>query len=324
MTDINWRPEASLEQVRLRASILKKIREFFAKKDVLEVETPLLCHSSIGDPNILSFSTKFIPFGESESKGTTLYLQTSPEFALKRLLAAGFPSIYQICKAFRNGEIGSKHNPEFTILEWYRLGFDHHMLMREMDEFLQFVISTPKGEKISYHEAFQKYLDIDIFTISSEELFLLAKNKGIFVDDQLSFDDLLELLMTKFIEPNLGKNCPTFLYDFPASQAALSRISPEDSRIASRFEVYINGVELANGFHELKVEAEQRCRFEEYLAERSRRHIELIPIDERFLAALKNGLPDCAGVALGIDRLLMSVTKRANIAEVLTFSTQNA
>lgn len=300
-----------------RAQLLAKIRAFFAERKVLEVETPLLSPSTITDPNIHSFSTNYNLPGKIN--GETLYLQTSPEFAMKRLLAAGSGPIYQICKAFRNEESGQQHNPEFTILEWYRVGFDHHDLMADMDEFLHCTLNTKPAEKLSYAELFKKHLKTDPHTSSIQELKQCALKHGLNEIPHLNRDDWLNLLLTHFIEPHLGKGQPTFIYDYPASQAALARISPNDSMVAERFEVYIDGIEIANGFHELADSDEQRQRFLADLANRKKLGLATIPLDENFLAALDD-LPDCAGVALGIDRLLMLQMQTSAIEDVLSFT----
>ncbi|MBN2689281.1 MAG: EF-P lysine aminoacylase GenX [Gammaproteobacteria bacterium] len=311
-----WRPTATIDNLKLRAKLLARIRQFFAEKEVLEVETPLLCHSTIPDQNILSFSSSYKLPGIDE----TLYLQTSPEFAMKRLLAAGAPSIYQICKAFRYEGYGKQHNPEFTILEWYRLGFDHHKLMQEMDEFLQFLIQTKPAHKITYQELFIEHLNLDPIKATYSEIKNCAIKNGLNHMEGLSKDDWLDLLLTHKIEKQLGKNNkPTFIYNYPKSQAALAKLN-EDKLTAARFEVYIEGVELANGFYELTSANEQRQRFLDDLKKREALGIATVPLDERFLQALEHGLPDCAGVALGIDRLLMAKSGVRNISEVLSFN----
>ncbi|MBV9575811.1 MAG: EF-P lysine aminoacylase GenX [Gammaproteobacteria bacterium] len=311
---MSWEPSASLANLRIRAQILKIIRDFFAARDVMEVETPLICHTSVTDTYIQS-----IPVLINQEK-TPYYLQTSPEYAMKRLLAAGFGAIYQISKAFRQEEIGRWHNPEFTMLEWYRPGFNHHHLMDEMDTLLQLILQTPAAERKTYAELFQTYLQINPHQTSIAELSACAKQKQINIAAEINeIDTWLTILMTHCIEPELGKNQPCFIYDFPASQAALARIEPGEPPVAARFEVYYQGIELANGFYELQDVNEQRKRFENNLLERKQAGLPLLKIDELFLAALHHGLPDCAGVALGIDRLIMLSTKSEHIAQVLSF-----
>lgn len=311
---MTWQPSASLANLRIRARVLKIIRDFFAARNVLEVETPLICHTSVTDTYIQS-----IPVLISEGK-QPYYLQTSPEYAMKRLLAAGSGAIYQISKAFRLEEVGRWHNPEFTMLEWYRPDFNHHDLMNEMDALLQLILQTPSAERKTYSELFQTHLQLNPHQISMDELRACAKQHQITVASEIKdIDTWLNILMTHCIEPQLGKNAPCFIYDFPASQAALARIQPGEPATASRFEVYFQGIELANGFHELQDADEQRQRFENNLAERKQAGLPLLKIDELFLSALHHGLPDCAGVALGIDRLIMLATQSEHIANILSF-----
>jgi len=312
-----WQPSASLENLKHRATILAKIRTFFAERGVLEIETPLLCRAPVTDPFLEALSLS--------SQSETWYLQTSPEYAMKRLLCAGMGSIYQICKAFRAEEKGGLHNPEFTILEWYRLGFDHHDLMAEMDDFLQFVIGTIPAKKISYQILFEKYLNFNPHDILLEELKAYAENHLTLSENamkHLDKDDYLNLLMTHVIEPQLAKeSAPVFIYDFPASQAALSKIK---GNIAERFEVYIQGIELANAYHELGDATEQARRFEADLAKRKKLDLLQVPIDRYLIPALKQGLPACAGVALGIDRLIMIALQAKSIPEVISFDNTRA
>lgn len=315
---MSWRPSASIKNLQTRAYILKLIRDFFYARGVLEVETPLMCHTSVTDPFIQSIPALF----QAHPKENELryYLQTSPEYAMKRLLAAGSGDIYQICKAFRQGEIGRFHNPEFTMMEWYRIGFTHHALMDEMDELLQSILKTPAAERKSYTSLFQQSLHFNPHQVSLSELKTCAAANHIAVEGDITDKDTwLNLLMTHCIEPHLGKDKPCFIYDFPTSQAALARIYPGDPPVAARFEVYFRGIELANGFHELQDATEQRRRFEKNLLERQELGLFTLPIDELFLSALNHGLPDCAGVALGIDRLIMLAQNSPSIVDVLSF-----
>ena len=316
-TEAAWQPSASIALLKKRARIIQLIRQFFDARDVMEVETPLLCHTSVTDPFIQSIPAFFQK--QSQTISQQYYLQTSPEYAMKRLLAAGSGSIYQITKAFRQGEVGQFHNPEFTMMEWYRIGFDHHDLMNEMDELLQLVLQTPPAERVTYAALFEKYLALNPHTATLDELAACAKRCNIqFEGDITDKDTWLQLLMSEYIEPRVGLTRPIFIYDFPAQQAALARIQAGAIPVASRFEVYFQGIELANGFHELKNAAEQRKRFEHNLHERKNHGLAELPIDEYFLAALDHGLPDCAGVALGIDRLVMLATKASRISEVIS------
>jgi lysyl-tRNA synthetase class 2 len=307
--------------VRARAELLAGIRRFFEQAGVLEVETPACSFSASTDPVLESFSCRYT--GPLAPRGGQLYLHTSPELPMKRLLAAGSGPIYQICKVFRNGESGRLHNPEFTLLEWYRPGFDHQRLMGEVASLVNGLLPEPLAvERISYCDAFLRHLDLDPHTCSVAELRSKAVECGVSGAESMDLterDGWLDLLLTHRIEPHLGRGRLSFLYDYPASQAALARVRDQDPPVAERFELYMEGVELANGFHELGDAAEQRRRFEHDLQQRQRDGLEPVPVDERFLAALESGLPDCAGVALGIDRLLMRLAGRDHINEVLAF-----
>ncbi len=315
----DWRPTASLEALQVRAETLASLRAFFADRGVLEVETPLLSAATVTDLHLRSLSLRV-----GGSDGLTMYLQTSPEFAMKRLLAHGSGPIYQICKAFRGAETGRRHNPEFTLLEWYRPGWDHHRLMDEIDELLGAVLESPTGERLTYAQAFERFAAVDPHGASRAELERRVRDLGVQGVADLDRDDLLNLLLTHVVEPNLGRGRPTFVHDFPASQAALARIRSGDPPLAERFEVFVEGVELANGYHELTDPAEQRRRFEADLAERRRRGLPDVPIDHRLLAALEAGLPECAGVALGVDRLVMLKVGATDISEVLAFPLDRA
>lgn len=337
-----WRPTASLERLRRRAEILSRVRAFFALRGVLEVDTPLLSAATVTDLHLRALETTVTAPGLGRRRA---FLQTSPEYAMKRLLAAGSGPIYQMCKAFRDEEAGRRHNPEFTMLEWYRPGFDHHALMDEMDALLHEILDTSPAERLSYAEAFSRHAGIDPHRATVEELRRAARDAGIEMVESEGWspdrDDWLHLLGSHRVEPKLGfpagpdsaagpgsgKRRPTFLYDYPASQAALARIRPGAEgtpSVAERFEVYIEGVELANGFHELADAAEQRRRFE---ADRRARRLAGLPqpeADEHLLAALDAGLPDCAGVALGVDRLVMLATGAEHIDEVIPFPFERA
>jgi lysyl-tRNA synthetase class 2 len=296
--------------------VIAQIREFFAARAVLEVETPLMSHSTVTDPHVMGIPAIFKMIGSSEEE--ILYLQTSPEYAMKRLLAAGSGCIYQISKAFRQGELGKLHNPEFTMLEWYRMGFDHHALMDEMDELLQRVLNTAPAERVSYAELFKKFFAFDPHHVDIATLKKCAQENNIVFTGVLTQRDAwLDLLWTHGIEPFVGQELPLFLYDFPVSQAALAKIRAD--QMASRFEVYFKGIELANGFHELQDASEQAKRFSNDLAVRKTMGLPALPIDNNLLAALKSGLPDCAGVALGLDRLVMLALNCQSVAEVISF-----
>lgn len=313
---VSWQPSASIGCLRQRAAILNKIRQFFADRGIIEVETPLLGHATVTDPYIQSIPATFSFPGSSEVE--TVYLQTSPEYAMKRLLAAGSGPIYQITKAFRQGEVGRYHNPEFTMLEWYRPDFDHHDLMDEVVLFLQEVLGAPSVERNTVKETYEQYLQIDPYRVSLEALNACLVREHIEVNGPCpNIPMALDVLFSHCIEPKLGKERPILLYDFPYFQAALAKI--RDDGMASRFELYFHGIELANGFHELQNPIEQRVRFEKDLSVRSQSQTSVLKMDERFLAALQHGLPDCAGVALGVDRLMMLALNQSSIASVLSF-----
>tara|TARA_R110000751_G_scaffold116604_2_gene216482 strand:+ start:253554 stop:254561 length:1008 start_codon:yes stop_codon:yes gene_type:complete len=319
-----WQPSASIDVLKQRALVLQKIRAFFALRDVLEVDTPALSHATVTDEHLHSFSTQFIhPFAP---KAATLYLQTSPEFAMKRLLSAGSGAIYQICKSFRNEETGRFHNPEFTMLEWYRPGFNHLQLMSEIDELIQTVLGCETAERVTYQDSFKQHLNCDPLTATLTEIKTLANQYGYgeLAANESNKDTLLMLLFSQHVEPQIGRDRPCFVMDFPASQAALAKISPTNPLVAERFELYFRGVELANGFHELTDGAEQRRRFEGDNTKRQNNGQDIMPIDENFIAAINAGLPNCAGVALGIDRLLMLALDCSRIEQVIAFENSRA
>lgn len=301
-------PASTLDNLRKRTAILQSIRHFFQQRNVLEVDTPLLCKATVTDPYIDSI--------QATANQQRLFLQTSPEYAMKRLLASGIGDCFELCKAFRDDEQGHLHNNEFTMLEWYRLGFDHHQLMDEMDDLLQLVLNCPKATRLSYQALFEKHLGINPHTISITQLENIAKDSSVY--DSLhqacsTTDDWLMMLLSELIEPKLGFDPPCMIYDYPKSQAALAKIS---NNKAQRFEVYVNGIELANGFNELTNAKEQRARFEKDIKARKALNKFTPPIDENFLTALEHGLPNCAGVALGIDRLVMIALGEKSIDKV--------
>jgi len=298
-----------------------RIREFFAAHEVLEVETPALSDAAATDPPLHSLECQYHGPGPR-----TLYLHTSPEFAMKRLLAAGSGSIYQFATVFRDNEAGRLHNPEFTLLEWYRVGVDHHALMDEVAALVRHALEdrVPSGpiQKLSYREAFERSLGLDPHSAPVAALAARARKNGLSIPASMPDDDpdaWRDLLLTHVVEPTLGRGQLTFLYDYPASQAALARIRPDHPPVAERFELYMEGIEIANGFHELTDAAEQRARFERDNTRRRERGAAALPMDERLLAALAHGLPECSGVALGFDRLVMCAAGAQSIGEVLAF-----
>lgn len=324
-----WRPTAPRKILVLRARLLARIRAFFAERGVLEVETPVLSSAAATDPNLASLTTRYT--GPGFAQGLTLYLHTSPEFPMKRLLAAGMGSIYQICKVFRDAESGRLHNAEFTLLEWYRVGFDHYRLMDDVAALVVDALEDRRAprapEKLSYRDAFLRYGDLDPHTARVELFADAARRHGVPIPNHMPHDNLdswRDLLLTHVVEPQLGKGKLTFLYDYPASQAALARVRDEAPPVAERFELYMDGIEIANGFHELGDAKEQRRRFEADLGRRRKLGLPEMPMDERLLTGLEQGLPSCSGVALGFDRLVMIAAGAQSIEEVLAFPLNNA
>jgi len=316
---VQWRPAAKPAVLRERAALLATLRQFFADRGVLEVETPLLARHGVTDPNIEAYR---VP--DPRNAGAR-FLQTSPEYAMKRLVAACGEPVYQICKAFREGEAGSRHNPEFSLLEWYRPGFDHHGLMAEVAELVTGCLGSRPLQKFGYRELFLERLRIDPFSATVADLEQLARrhlDPGDLAGDR---DLWLDLLMSHVLQPGLGAGTLCFVYDYPPSQAALARIDRRDGiDVGQRFELFVDGMELANGYYELTDPREQRRRFEaDNTLRRARGQAEL-PVDDDLLAALEHGLPACSGVALGIDRLLMLKTGATDISEVLAFDWERA
>jgi lysyl-tRNA synthetase class 2 len=307
-------------RLTLRAQLYALIRGYFAERDVLEVETPILSGSANTDPNIESFSTRFS--GHVDAGSRARWLRTSSEFPQKRLLAAGIGDCYELGRVFRNGEAGRRHNPEFTMLEWYRVGWDH---MRLIDEAVDLVghalalVGRRAGvRKYSYRELFRESIGVDPFAAADDPLIdalgsVRVESKG------LGRDDWLDLLLTHRIQPEFPHDRITVVHDYPASQCALAKIRDGDPPVAERFELYLGSQELANGYHELTDAVEQRARFERDNRRRRARGLDELPVDENFLAALEQGMPDCAGVALGVERLLIAMVGSDDIGAVLAF-----
>ncbi len=317
----DWRPTASLEMLRLRAGFLSKTRSFFAEREVLEVETPMLCSAGVTDPHLQNPSLRLEVPGLGEKD---FYLQTSPEYAMKRLLAAGAPSIYQICHAFREGERGRIHNPEFTILEWYRLGWDDLGLMEEVEDLIRLLLGIPRIQRKSYREIWIETTGVDPHLSDLESLAALVPELGLPNLAPKHRNDYFDLIMSHHIEPQLRDLEAVFITDYPASQAALARIRPTDPPVAARFELFLKGLEIANGYHELLDTGEHLRRFEADLHDRRVEGDSSPEIDRRFIAALAEGLPECAGVALGFDRLLMVASAANSIDGVLSFPIDRA
>ena len=307
----NWRPTADPTRLKARAGLLRDIREFFSNRAVMEVETPLISKAGNTDPEIQSIKTD-----------DDRYLRTSPEFALKRLLAAGNGDIYELGRVFRAGESGRSHNPEFTMLEWYRTGFSYHHLMDEVAELVRHcahgLFDRWPQQKLSYQELFLHYVDIDPF--DANEQLLSARAKGHGIDDiDLDRKQWLDLLISMVIQPALPEKCLTFVYDFPVEQAALASIRQGSPPLAERFELFLGRTELANGYQELTDPDEQRQRFNSDNRQRRQRGLDCCEIDNHLLDAIEHGLPECAGVALGVDRLLMAICGADSINEVTAF-----
>ena len=318
----DWRPVASLATLRLRARALQRARAFFADRGLLEVETPQLSAAAATDLHLESLQAC------RHGAAALGWLHTSPEFPMKRLLAAGTGDIWQVARVFRGAESGRRHNPEFTLLEWYRVGWDAAALMDEVDDFLHAVADPEnrgqipiEARRLTYREAFGSYAGFDPFVAATDDIVRRLARHGVAVPDGLGGDRVacLDLAMATLVEPALDPRQPTFICDFPASHAALARLKPGNPPVADRFELFLGGMELANGFHELTDAGEQARRFEADLDARRARGLVEPPVDRRLIAAMTQGLPDCAGVALGFDRLVMILAGASHIDEVLAF-----
>ncbi len=315
-----WQPTAAREALVLRARLNAAIRAFFAERGVLEVETPVLSLAGNTEPNIASFSLQFS--GRTDGAPRTRWLRTSPEFALKRLLAAGVGDCYELGRVFRDGEAGGRHNPEFTMLEWYRVGWDHLRLLEETVALLRTALAlvgrTASLRVLTFRDLYWTQLQLDPHTATLDEL-RNALGEIRIDPDGLSRDDWLDLLMTHRLQPGFAANQLLAVHDWPASQAALATIRPGEPPLAERFELYLGPLELANGYHELCDAAEQHARFDRDTRVRDARGLPAIPVDSALLFALASGLPKCAGVAVGVDRLLMALLGTERIADVLAF-----
>lgn len=310
-----WRPTASIEAIKEKSRVLAQIRDFFASREVIEVDTPILSHYTVTDVHLHPVKARL----QLQGKNHQGWLQTSPEFAMKRLLAAGVGDCYQIFKAFRSDETGRYHNPEFTLLEWYRLDFDHKQLMVEIDELLQQILDCPTAEYLEYQSLFVDYFKLDPLNTNCEQLHCCAEQYLGNVPEMQQQDDYLQMLFSMVIEKRIGLEKPCFVSGFPASQASLARLEPENPQLSRRFELYYKGVELANGFHELTDPNEHIQRFEIDNQIRADKGLPQVEIDHNFISALESGFPDCSGVALGIDRLLMIRMNAEHINQVQTF-----
>ena len=326
---MDWQPTATFDALHLRAALNACIRGFFAERGVIEVETPMMSPAGNTDPNIISFSLQFN--GRTDGASRTRWLRTSPEYPLKRLLAAGFGDCYELGRVFRDGEVGGRHNPEFTMLEWYRLGWDHQRLIDETTELVQAALALvgrqAKLQRIGYRDLYRDRLGVDPADASIEQL--RSALGSVQVDPEgLERDDWLDLLLTHRLQPAFDTSQLLAVYDYPASQCALARIrrnaGDDGWPVAERFELYLGALELANGYHELLDVDEQRWRFQADLDKRRNRNAPIPRLDDHLLAALQHGLPACAGVALGIDRLLMAMLGTDRIADVLAFDFASA
>jgi len=313
-----WRPGASRHAVEARAQLLQSIRSFMAERDVIEVETPILTAAGNSDPNIVSFATD----GE-----TRRFLRTSPEHAMKRLLASGYTDIYELGRVFRAGECGLFHNTEFTMLEWYRAGLPYLDLATEVLDLIRFCGADAWSEwevqRVTYRDLFRQAIGLDPAHCTEADLAGCAAERGIRAGP-MDHMQWLDLLFAEIVQPGLPGECLTVVYDFLPEQAALARVRSDADAAAERFEVFLGQLELANGYQELTDADEQRRRFERENRLRTLRGDEATPIDERLIDALRQGLPDCSGVALGVDRLLMSILKLERIDAVLTFDDSRA
>ena len=317
-----WHPTAPLANLRQRAGLLKSIRHFFESRSVMEVDTQILSHCAVSDPFIDSLSVEYRPHPNAE--GQYLHLQTSPEYAMKRLLSAGSGDIYQLGKVFRNGEVGRRHNPEFTMLEWYRLGFSLNDLMDEVESLVSEQIPDLAWRRVSYRDLFQEVLGVDPFMTSLAELQDACRQTIEAEFDDEDRDTWLNLLMSHLIEPQLSG--AVFVHSYPPSQAALACVHPDLSgnMVSERFELYLDGLELANGYHELANPQEQAARLSADQQQRATLGLPQRPLERRLVKALEHGLPQCSGVALGVDRLLMRKLNVESIAEVIPFGFERA
>lgn len=313
-----WRPSASIELLRLRAQFIANIRRFFSQKNYLEVETPIMAHHGITDVYLSNIKATF--------RNKTYFLQTSPEYHMKRLLAAGSGAIFQIARVFRDDELGRWHNPEFSLLEWYQLAIDHHALMDEVDLLLQQTLATNPMQRMTYQQAFLESCMLDPMTASIldfRQVLQLHDLDNVLAASEQDRDQYLFLLMSHIVEPYLAKTYdrPVAVYHFPPSQASLAQIN---QGVAERFEIYYKGVELANGFHELTDAKAQALRFAEDKALRAEQGISSAEVDPWLLEALSHGLPPCSGVALGLDRLFALACNKSAIAEIMSFDFSRA
>ena len=310
----DWGPSATIEALRRRASIFERIRAFFRARGVLEVETPVLAGATSPETHLSSYEVR--PPGE---EGIAGWLQTSPEFAMKRLLCAGSGPTFQIGKAFRAGEAGRLHNPEFSILEWYRPGFSYQDLIAEVEVLLLDLLGRREPRRMTYREAFRRFAGLDCKRASLNDLRGRCRTLGWDEARDADRDACLDFLLDRSVQGRLGTGVLT-LYDFPATQCSCARLKPGDPDIAERFEVFVDGIEVGNGYRELTDAQEQLNRFERDRQSRRRQGLPDTPVDHRLIAALSAGMPECSGVALGLDRVVMIASGCTRVDQVVSFS----
>lgn len=316
----DWRPTINLHNLARRAQLLSQARRFFSERDVLEVETPLVCANTVTEPNIDSFS-----FSAGNSQR---YLQTSPEYAMKRLLADGTPDIFQICKSFRVGEKGTLHNPEFTMIEWYRRGYDLKQIMRESVDLIASLLTKNDApidvEYSSYYDLTEKALGRPLTSLSENAVKNLAEENGLVLQSDSSLQQCIDFLFSHKVQPAMCEQAITVVFHYPAVQAALSKLNDDDNSVAERFEIFYKGIELANGYVELLDPEQQLERFVNDQKIRQQRGLVDVEIDQCLIDAQRHGLPECAGVAVGFDRVMMLAVGASSLSEVISFDWSNA
>ncbi len=326
-TPNDFGPTASLETLKLRADLLRRLRGFFDSREFLEVETPLLSADTVVDRHLDPLPVTLFDDPCQVDSGRTMWLQTSPEFAMKRLLAAGATAIYQVTRAFRGGESGEWHNPEFTIAEWYRTGDGLDEGMQLLSDLIDEMLRLGPAERLTYREAFLMHVGVDPHLASCEELRASVRQHGLSIPAGLATQDRdgwIDLLLVECVEPHLGREQPAIVYDYPASQAALAQVRDDDPPVAERFELYVRGIELANGYHELLDPGLLRQRNRIANEQRTADGKYTLPEDSRLLSAMAAGLPPCTGVALGFDRMVALTSRVADVSQAMAFSEERA
>lgn len=327
MKQADFKPTASIEMLKRRSELTHAIHRFFSARDFIHVETPLLSHDTVVDRYIHPVALLKSTLTGREADQEPLWLQTSPEFCMKRLLASGATAIYQVAKAFRQGESGARHNPEFTMLEWYRVGDDMRSGMELLSDFASTVLGRPKSKLLSYGDAFRNIAGVDPFTDPVESFGEALSKRGVSVSEfalESDRDFWLNLILTHLVEPKLGFEAPVIIFDWPSSQAALAIVRDDSPPVAERFELYVDGVELGNGYHELLDADEQMHRNKENNSLRVKDRSVPLPVESRLLDAMRAGMPGCSGVAVGVDRLLMVLEACQNIDQVIAFPLDRA